>query len=297
MGGALCIAGCRCVAWGPCGLITISAGLPLAPPSWRRRCPKLIDGAGSACEAGVVWTNAGFSAGAAGIGGGCWAALISVLGLECRVPDDPEWFCGAADGPAAVERRRSAAACCKFGLRPPARAGAALLGGCCRSSDDCGALTTFTEGGTVDTMDAVLPRLCSISSFCFCFTVSIERTCSSAAGSSRMIVKPITTGEMLLMLSDAEFLTSVLMGCEMPLIVTRRRFDAEGRASGGINPPVWSLASCDVRARAGSEVLVGRGSLSASSLMRTVRGDRCESDSARPSLPSAGEVSACGRFR
>ncbi len=85
------------------------------------------------------------------------------------------------------------------------------------------------------TIPAVLPLLCSIKAFCFCLTVSMERTCSRAAGSSRMIVKPMTTGDMPL--STEGRLTSVLMGCDIPLIVTRRfleGFGPAGDAAGGV---------------------------------------------------------------
>ena len=40
------------------------------------------------------------------------------------------------------------------------------------------------------------PRRRSTTAFCFCLTDSIARTCSIAVGSSRCIVKPITTGEI-----------------------------------------------------------------------------------------------------
>ena len=40
------------------------------------------------------------------------------------------------------------------------------------------------------------PRCRSITAFSFCLTDSIARTCSIAVGSSRCIVKPITTGEI-----------------------------------------------------------------------------------------------------
>ena len=41
-----------------------------------------------------------------------------------------------------------------------------------------------------------LPRRRLTTAFCFCLTNSIERTCSIAVGSSRCIVKPITTVEI-----------------------------------------------------------------------------------------------------
>lgn len=43
---------------------------------------------------------------------------------------------------------------------------------------------------------ATLPLRCCIRAFCFCFTVIMDRTCSIAEGLSRLIVKPMTTGEM-----------------------------------------------------------------------------------------------------
>lgn len=49
---------------------------------------------------------------------------------------------------------------------------------------------------TLTSNPAALPLLCSINAFCFCFTANIARTCSNAEGSSRWIVKPITTGEI-----------------------------------------------------------------------------------------------------
>lgn len=49
--------------------------------------------------------------------------------------------------------------------------------------------------GCAPSMPATLPRRCSISAFCFCLTVSMDRTCSMAA-SSRPMVKPITAGDM-----------------------------------------------------------------------------------------------------
>lgn len=85
----------------------------------------------------------------------------------------------------------------------------------------------LTAGGAMGvTMPAVLPLRCSIRAFCFCFTEIMERTCSRAAGSSRMMVKPMTTGEMPE--STEGRLTSVLMVWDIPLIVTRRFFEGFG---------------------------------------------------------------------
>lgn len=115
----------------------------------------------------------------------------------------------------------------------------------------------LTLGGAVDTIEAVLPRLCSMSSFCFCFTLSIERICSRACGSSRT-VKPIMTGDMLLMLSDAGDATLVLMEFDPPLIVTRRRFWGGSRASGGEGMLAESRASFDrISARVAVDAWVG----------------------------------------
>ena len=93
----------------------------------------------------------------------------------------------------------------------------------------------MTETGGVPTvmMPAVLPLRCSMSSFCCCLMESMERTCSIAAASSRGMGRPITTGEIDLAASAAGVLTSVLMGCEMPLIVTRRFLLGEGFAAEG----------------------------------------------------------------
>ena len=93
----------------------------------------------------------------------------------------------------------------------------------------------MTETGGVPTvmMPAVLPLRCSMSSFCCCLMESMERTCSIAAASSRGMGRPITTGEIDLAASAAGALTSVLMGCEMPLIVTRRFLLGDGFAAEG----------------------------------------------------------------
>ena len=89
------------------------------------------------------------------------------------------------------------------------------------------------------TLDALLRRR-STTAFCFCLTNSIARTCSIADGSSRCIVKPITTGEIGV---EEPVCTSRLCICvgvrknessaegklfmlrATPLIVTRLRLD------------------------------------------------------------------------
>ena len=154
-------------------------------------------------------------------------------------------------GPPTMDRRGPVAAPpgAAFGLRPPVRAG-----GCCccfaccgcwgcgwRSSRCCsceewgGTFTTLTvtEGEATLTTPAVLPRRDSMSSFCCCLMLSMERTCSIAAVSSLLIGRPITTGEIDLVASEAGVLTSVLIGCEMPLIVTRRFLLGDGFADEG----------------------------------------------------------------
>lgn len=112
-----------------------------------------------------------------------------------------------------------------MGLRLPTRAGA----GCGFEDDEgrasSGALTTFTSGGAEGgTMPAVLPRLCSIRACCCCFRFIMDRTCSSAFGSSPRMVKPMTTGDIPLSTDGRR--TSVLM----LLIVTRRFFAGFGDA-------------------------------------------------------------------
>ena len=104
-----------------------------------------------------------------------------------------------------------------------------------------------SETPTLDT----LPRRRSTTAFCFCLTNSIERTCSIAVGSSRCIVKPITTGEISV---EEPVCTSGMCVCvgvwtsessaegkldmlrATPLIVTRLRLDSGlglGRESNG----------------------------------------------------------------
>ena len=89
----------------------------------------------------------------------------------------------------------------------------------------------------VERMPATLPLRCSIRAFCFCLTESMERTCSRAAGSSRWIERPMTTGEMgvELVWSEGGMRMSVLRlrGWGVPLIVTRRFFAGVGRRAEG----------------------------------------------------------------
>lgn len=84
--------------------------------------------------------------------------------------------------------------------------------------------------GIALTIPATLPLRCSIKAFCLCLTVSMERTCSIAAGSSRPMVKPITAGDIGVEPegSSEGALTSVFRECNPPLIVTRRFFDGGG---------------------------------------------------------------------
>ena len=92
---------------------------------------------------------------------------------------------------------------------------------------------------------AMDPRRCSMSAFCCSFSEIIERTCSSAAGSLCLNEYP-TMGETLLSLSPLSSRgppaaplapvggggrTSVLMGWEMPLMVTRLFLVGEGCAA------------------------------------------------------------------
>ena len=98
-----------------------------------------------------------------------------------------------------------------------------------------GAFTTltWTDGEPMLTTPAVLPRRDSMRSFCCCLMLSIERTCSIAAVSSRLMGRPMTTGEIDFVASVAGVRTSVLIGCEMPLIVTRRFLLGDGLADEG----------------------------------------------------------------
>lgn len=87
-----------------------------------------------------------------------------------------------------------------------------------------GAFTTLwgpVIGLAVPGSSALLPRRCSIRAFCCCLTFSMDRTCSIADGSSRMIVNPITTGDIGVLASEED---GLLISVLMPLIVTRRRF-------------------------------------------------------------------------
>lgn len=86
--------------------------------------------------------------------------------------------------------------------------------------------------GTALITPATLPLRCSINAFCRCFTVSIDRTCSMAAGSSLPIVKPMTAGDIGVDSTDGA-LTSVLRGCGPPLTVTRRFLDGGPSSTGG----------------------------------------------------------------
>src|ERR1700683_3361305 len=87
------------------------------------------------------------------------------------------------------------------------------------------------------TTPATLPRRCSIKAFCLCFTVSMDRTCSMAAGSSRPIVKPMTAVDIGVVPegSNEGALTSVFKpnACGPPLTVTRRFLDGGARRLGG----------------------------------------------------------------
>lgn len=199
-----------------------------------------------------------------------------------------------------------------MGLRPPLPVPPVLARGCgtwdlfeggWRSSAAAGeALTTLTdtEGEPAGTMPAVLPRRDSMSSFCCCLMVSMERICSSAAASSRGMGRPMTTGEMAwLVLGSVEVegggLTSVLMGCEMPLIVTRRFLLGEGREAEGAGAGEVAAAVAIAAAEAASgscweacggsrspcagvgaarEVGDGRTSYSVSSFILTLFGER-----------------------
>ena len=105
-----------------------------------------------------------------------------------------------------------------------------------------------------------LPRRLSIKAFCFRSTDSIARACSIAVGSSRCIVKPITTGEIGV---EEPVCSSGLCVCvgertsessaegkldmlrATPLIVTRLRLDGGlgvGRESDGGNAATLSTS-------------------------------------------------------
>lgn len=130
----------------------------------------------------------------------------------------------------------------------------------------------------------MLPRRCSMSSFCCCLMESMERTCSIAAASSRGMGRPMTTGEIDVLGSvGGGGLTSVLIGCEMPLIVTRRFLLGDGRAAegAGAGAAVVGAASAGCECADGwlaggavREVGEGRASYSASSLILTLLGER-----------------------
>ena len=289
MGGALWIDGCRRSAPPSRGLIMISAGFPFAPPRVRvaRRLAKLMGGGGRAC-AGTEPCCCGCCCSGPGGGGrgGCRADdSASAEGLAGRASGESARFCiGAPPDRPAMERREGVGPPAGLGLRPPARVtGCCVFGGGCRSSDGGagGALTTLTDtvGVPTETMPAVLPRRCSMSSFCCCLMVSMERTCSIAAASSRGMGRPMTTGEIDLAESAAGVLTSVLIGCEMPLIVTRRFLLGEGLTAegGGAAAAVARAADCGascVVEGALREDGDGKSSCSVSSLIRTLRGDR-----------------------
>lgn len=140
---------------------------------------------------------------------------------------------------------------------------------------------TETEGEATLTTPAVLPRRDSMSSFCCCLMLSMERTCSIAAVSSLLIGRPMTTGEIDLVASEAGVLTSVLIGCEMPLIVTRRfllgdTFADEDWGAGAAAWPGWAWEECESWAEEGGLWDVGdsSSSYSASSFMRMLLGER-----------------------
>lgn len=187
-------------------------------------------------------------------------------------------------GPPAIDRRGPVAAppAAAFGLRLPVRVGGCCccFAGCCccccwgwRSSRcSCeewgGTLTTLadTEREATLTTPAVLPRRDSMSSFCCCLMLSMERTCSIAAVSSLLIGRPMTTGEIDLVASEAGVLTSVLIGCEMPLIVTRRFLLGDGFADDGWGAaeteaacPGWVWEECESCVEGGALRDVGDG--------------------------------------
>jgi len=162
---------CSCVCASR-GLITISAGFFLTPSRPARRRAKLIGGGAREFDIG------------AGPRGGCWLGTIMGLGLGGRTLQVPEpWL------EALALRRFPLAREPELGLR---RTGRAIVGGLAavfRSS-------VRALADPVETIPATLPLRCSINSFCFCFTVSMDRTCSIAAGSSRMMLNPMTTGDI-----------------------------------------------------------------------------------------------------
>ncbi|TBU25977.1 hypothetical protein BD311DRAFT_763388 [Dichomitus squalens] len=253
IGGALWMEGCRRSAVASSGLIIMSAGLPFAPPSClvARRRAKLIGGGGSACAGTEPCCG---SDGWLGCGGSCKIGCAVTCaggggGLVWRARGETARLEGGAFpwGPPTTERREPGApppAALAFGLRRPVRGGGCCCLACCcewRSSLSCEggcvvgafAILTDIDGEPALTMPAVLPRRDSMRSFCCCLMLSIERTCSIAAVSSRLMGRPMTTGEIDFVASVAGVLTSVLIGCEMPLIVTRRFLLGDDFAAGG----------------------------------------------------------------
>lgn len=94
-----------------------------------------------------------------------------------------------------------------------------------------------------DMTPATLPLRCSMRAFCFCFTVIIDLTCSTADGLSLCIVNPMTTGEIgVELVWSAGALTSVFKACGAPLTVMRRFFIGEGSKldGGGAPPKSWA---------------------------------------------------------
>lgn len=103
-----------------------------------------------------------------------------------------------------------------LGLRRAERGGTALLGGAVMRSSD-------VEVRPV-------PRRCSMRAFCFCLTVSMDLTCSML---SRLIARPITTGEMgVELVWSATGRRSVSRGWGAPLMVTRRFLRGEEEEAG-----------------------------------------------------------------
>lgn len=174
------------------------------------------------------------------------------------------------------------------------------------SSETEGGLTTFTAGGPAlwpgtDITPATLPLLCSIRAFCFCLTDSMDRTCSIAAGSSRLSVKPITTGETGVACSDPARWTLMFSDGWVPLIVTRRLLGGLGYAleGGGALLVSWRDPWNCWLDWADGGVCRSTGSCSCSSLIRTNRGERClsESEVSLSCLPDAELPPGCARFK
>jgi hypothetical protein len=87
-----------------------------------------------------------------------------------------------------------------------------------------------SEGGGFVLLGPAVPRRCSMRAFCFCLTESIDLTCSMAVGLSRLIVTPITTGEMgVELVCSASSVSSAWGG---PLTVTRRFLKGKGVEEG-----------------------------------------------------------------